>query len=396
MATVRLMTPDDIDAVSDLTARVFGDPEDYETTAGILKSAYRECPFMPPDLCWVGEDAGRIVVKWQILDLEMLVAGVPIRMGGIQAVAAEPDANHKGYAKKVALAALPQIKDRGFDFVLGFAKRGAFYRRLGAVVVAAEHEIEIEVAGIPRLRDDIFRPWVEQQDLDTVIQMYNQFQSTATGPLVRSTELWPWLLRRTHTIFICPEGYIGIIESPGEIEVREVIGQGQAFHEAALRKLGEIARERGLRRIRAVLPPDHPLVHCMMAYGFKMQTDYSRKAGCIGLALAPVRLIERLQEVLDSRLAHSAHSDTSVELSLQGPEERARMRLNESGQSLKKISLTMSSGALLQLALGHLSIATILEQDSSASLEPADTETLEIISTIFPLGHPFMPHADRY
>ena len=108
MATVRLMTPDDIDAVSDLTARVFGDPEDYQTTASILKSAYRECPFMPPDLCWVGEDAGRIVVKWQILDLEMLVAGVPIRMGGIQAVAAEPDANHKGYAKKVALAALPK------------------------------------------------------------------------------------------------------------------------------------------------------------------------------------------------------------------------------------------------------------------------------------------------
>ena len=80
MATVRIMTPEDIDAVSDLTARIFGDPDEYEITSDLLKSAYHECPFMPPDLCWVGEEAGRIVVKWQILDLEMLVAGVPLSL----------------------------------------------------------------------------------------------------------------------------------------------------------------------------------------------------------------------------------------------------------------------------------------------------------------------------
>ena len=396
MATVRIMTPEDIDAVSDLTARIFGDPDEYEITSDLLKSAYHECPFMPPDLCWVGEEAGRIVVKWQILDLEMLVAGVPIRMGRIQAVAAEPDANHKGYAKKVALAALPQIKDRGFDFVLGFAKRGAFYRRLGAVVVAAENEIEIEVAGIPRLREDIFRPWVEQDDLATVLQMYNQLQPMATGPLVRSTDLWPWLLRRTHAIWICPAGYIGIVESPGEMEVREVVGQGSAFHEAALRKLGALAREKGIRRIKAVLPPNHPLVNCMMTYGFEMQTIYSRKAGCIGLALAPVRLIGRLRDVMDSRLANSTHSNLSVELNLEGPDEIDQIRLNEGGQSLRKLNLKLSSGALLQLALGHLSIATLLEQDPSASLEPHDADTLDLLDTLFPIGHPFMPHADRY
>ena len=396
MATVRIMRPDDIDAVSDLTARVFGDPEEYEITSGLLQSAYRECPFMPPELCWVGEDAGRIVVKWQILDLEMLVAGVPIRMAGIQAVAAEPDANHKGYAKKVALAALPQIRDRGFDFVLGFAKRGAFYRRLGAVVVAAENEIEIDVAGIPRLTEDPFRPWVEQQDLDTVIQMYNQLQPKATGPLVRSKDLWPWLVRKATTTFICPQGYIGIIESPGEIKVLEVIGYDQAFHEAALRKLGAIAREKGVRRIKAFLPPDHPLVNCMMTYGFEMHSVYSRKAGCIGLALAPVRLIGRLREALDSRLVHSAHSNTSLELHIRVAEESNHIVLNSSGRALRRLNLNLSSGALLQLAFGHRSIATILEQDGIASLKPLDSEALDLLDTIFPVGHPFMPHADRY
>ena len=396
MENVRIMTPDDIDAVADLTARVFADPDEQEVVAGFLKSAYHECPFMPPDLCWVGEEAGRVIVKWQILDLKMQVAGVPVRMGGVQAVAAEPEANHKGYAKKVALAALPQIKDRGFDFVLGFAKRGAFYRRLGAVVIAAENEIEIEVAGIPRLTEDPFRPWVEQQDLGTLIQMYNQFQPKSTGPLVRSKELWPWLVRKATTYFICPQGYIGIIESPGEIKVLEVIGHNQAFYEAALRKLGEIARAQGVRRIKAFVPPDHPLVNCMMTYGFEMHSFFSRKAGCIGLALAPVRLIGRLREALDSRLLHSAHSNTSVDLHIRVPEESDHILLNRSGRALRRLDLNVSSGALLQLAFGHRSIATILEQDRVASLEPTDSEALDLLDTIFPVGHPFMPHADRY
>ncbi|MCH2187727.1 GNAT family N-acetyltransferase, partial [Myxococcota bacterium] len=78
MAIVRIMRPEDIDAVSDLTARVFGDPDDHKATSSLLQRAYRECPFMPPELCWVGEEAGAVVVKWQILDLTMRVAGVPI------------------------------------------------------------------------------------------------------------------------------------------------------------------------------------------------------------------------------------------------------------------------------------------------------------------------------
>ena len=396
MATVRIMTPEDIDAVSDLTARIFGAAENYDITFNMLKDAYHQCPFMPPDLCWVGEHEGRIVAKWQILDFQMRVAGVPIRMAGIQAVAAEPDANHKGYAKQVALVALPQIKERGFDFVVGFAKRGAFYRRLGAVVVAADYQIEIEVAGIPHLREDIFRPWDEEQDLGTIIKMHNDGHTRATGPLVRSTELWPWLLRRARTIFICDQGYIGLLESPGQIEVLEVIGQGPGFYEAALRKIGEVARRAGVRRISAVLPPNHPLVEFMMPYGLSLRTEYTRKSGCIGLALAPVRLVGRLREVLNSRLASSSHSNTRVELHLSGPEESERISLNERGHSLRKLSLNLPAGALLQLALGHLSITTLLELNPTASQNPLDTEALDLLNTIFPIGHPFMPYADRY
>ena len=147
MAIVRKLRSDETDAVADLTARVFGKPHEYAGMFQMMQNAYANCPFIPTDLCWVAEAGGRIVAKWQILDFEMRIAGTPIRMGGIQAVAAEPDENHKGYAKEVALAALPEIRELDFDLVLGFAQRGAFYRRLGAVVVAANYEIELDPAG---------------------------------------------------------------------------------------------------------------------------------------------------------------------------------------------------------------------------------------------------------
>jgi hypothetical protein len=396
MAIVRTLRADETDAVADLTARVFSGPGEYDGMFDLMRSAYENCPFIPPELCWVAEVGGRIVAKWQLLDFQMRIAGKSIRMGGIQAVAAEPDENHKGYAKEVALAALPQIRELDFDLVIGFARRGAFYRRLGAVVVAADYQVELDSSGVPPLRDDPFRAWNEADDLDAITAMYNQGNAHTTGPLIRDAELWPWLVRRPTDIYLCDAGYFGVKFFPERLEISEIAGEGLDFHDAVVRKIAAIAREAGIRQIGGAVAPDHPFVAMARPYGLEIRSTYTRKSGCMGLALAPVRLIGRLRETLDARLENSRFSNIQLDLGLHAPEQSDRFVLNPGGQSGRKLDLHLPDGALLQLAMGHLSVASLLVAHPNACGEPATPEVIDLLDTVFPAGHPFMWHTDRY
>jgi predicted N-acetyltransferase YhbS len=396
MAIVRTLRPDETDAVADLTARVFSEPGEYDAMFELMQSAYANCPFISPELCWVAEAGERIVAKWLLLDFQMRIAGTPIRMAGIQAVAAEPDENHKGYAKEVALAALPQVRELEFDLVMGFAQRGAFYRRLGGVVVAADYRLELDSSGVPPLRDDPFREWNEAEDLPAVIEMYNRSNAHATGPLIRDAALWPWLVRRPQSIYLCDEGYVGVTLFSDRLEIREVAGQGPAFHDAAIRKVAALARQAGIQKIRGAVAPDHPLIAMASAYGLQIRSIYTHKSGCLGMALAPVRLIGRLRETLDARLADSRYGDIQLDLGLRSAGESDRLVLNPKGRHGRKLDLQLPDSALLQLAMGHLSVASLLVAHPNACGEPATPEVLGLLDTVFPSGHPFMWHTDRY
>lgn len=396
MAIVRTLRPDETDAAADLTARVFGKPEEYAEMSALVRAAYNDCPFMEPDMCWVAEVGGRIVVKWQLLDFEMWIAGTPIRMGGVQALAAEPDENHKGYAKEVALVALPQLREMEIDLLLGFAQRGAFYRKLGGVVLGAEHEVEFDARGIPPLAEDPFREWSEAEDLPSIIAEYNRSNAQSTGPLVRNEALWPWLVRRPRTVHLCEEGYVGVTFVGNRLEIREVCGQGTAFHDAAVRKIAALAREAGVRRIWGNIAPDHPFTAAAAAYGVQVQSTYSHKSGCMGLVLAPLRLVARLRETLDARLQASRYHDVHLDLGLEVPGENARLALNPEGREGRKLDLHLPGNALLQLAMGHVSAEQTLLSNPGACLEAGEGDNLALLDTVFPAGYPFMWRSDRY
>jgi hypothetical protein len=396
VAIVRTLRPDETDAAADLTARVFGKPEEYAEMSALVRAAYNDCPFMEPDMCWVAEVGGRIVVKWQLLDFEMWIAGTPIRMGGVQALAAEPDENHKGYAKEVALVALPQLREMEIDLLLGFAQRGAFYRKLGGVVLGAEHEVEFDARGIPPLAEDPFREWSEAEDLPSIIAEYNRSNAQSTGPLVRNEALWPWLVRRPRTVHLCEEGYVGVTFVGNRLEIREVCGQGTAFHDAAVRKIAALAREAGVRRIWGNIAPDHPFTAAAAAYGVQVQSTYSHKSGCMGLVLAPLRLVARLRETLDARLGASRYHDVHLDLGLEVPGENARLALNPEGREGRKLDLHLPGNALLQLAMGHVSAEQTLLANPGACLEAGEGDNLALLDTVFPAGYPFMWRSDRY
>ena len=65
---------------------------------------------------------------------------------------------------------------------------------------------------------------------------------------------------------------------------------GLSFAPTILRKIAAIAREAGIRQIGGAVAPDHPFVAMARPYGLEIRSTYTRKSGCMGLALAPARI----------------------------------------------------------------------------------------------------------
>lgn len=395
MTVVRRLEREEIDAVADLTARVFGKADEVAPLRALMRAAYETCPFMPPELCWVAEEEGRIVAKWQMLDFEMWVAGTPVRTAGIQGVVAEPDANHKGYARLIAEHAIGEVRNEGFDMVFGFAQRGGFYTRLGGVPLCADYMLELDARAIPRLQDDPFRPSIDA-DLPTLIRCYNESNRHGSGPLVRSEALWPWLVRRPERMYLCDDGYVGVTFFDDRLEIREVAGAGPAFHAAAVRKLGELAREANLRRICGAVPADHPFVAAATPHGATLTTTYSKRSGCLGMPLAPLRLLGRLTDSLGERLRGSTSGQVALDLGVESGGERTRVLLNGAAGNTRKVDLVLSPGALLQLAMGYRAASEVLAGEAGWQTTPPGAEDIALLDVVFPRCHPFMWHTDRY
>jgi predicted acetyltransferase len=398
MTIVRTISEDEIDAVADLTARIFGDPEEYDAMFRLMAAAYRTCPFMPPRTCWVAEVDGRLVAKLQLLDFRMRIGGSEIMMAGMMALAAEPDENHKGYAKDLILQAIPGAIELGYDMGLGFAQRGTFYRKIGAFPAMPEYEIEIDVRTVPRLKNDTFHPW-QESELPALIDHYNRANEGRTGTLVRIEAHWPWMVRKAELIHICDGGYIGLRQHADQLEIREVGGTGEAFHHAALCKIADLARAAGIRKITGAVPPDHPLIEAAFPYGVKINTEYTKKSGCFGLVLAPIRLLENLRDEFEARLWASKSVGTCLDLTVSCNGESTRLSLDPNASSLCKLQLELSTQAILHLVMGYRPVRSVLFDEGFGRSDEKplpDAEEIRLLETIWPQGHPFMWHTDRY
>jgi hypothetical protein len=401
MTIVRTISREEVDGVAELTARVFGNEDDRDDIHQMMRFAMLECPFIPPELCWVAEVDGRIVAKWQVLDFELRIGHTPLRIGGIQGVVAEPDENHKGYAKQIAIEAIPKVADMGFDFLVGFAQRGGFYRRIGAVPVMAEYELQLDARRIPRLREDPFREYTDE-DLPLLVELFNEGNTGRSGTSVRTEALWPWLVRKAPEHHIYADGYIGVRHSSESLEIRELAGRSQHFAELALRKLGHLARERDVRTIRGAVPADHPLVKAAIPYGASIEAQHTKNAGCIALSTDLMRTLGRLENEFNLRLAQSRFSGARIELGVDCEGTQTRLVLGAEGGDLRKLELHVSRTGLTQLIWGYRSVESVLVEEavessgSAAAPSLPSTNDLAVLDALFPDGHPFMWQTDRY
>ncbi len=396
MIRVRTITDDDFEGVAGLTGRVFG-KSDAQQMQEELKAALQYCPFMRRDLCWIAEENGEVLAKWQFLDFVIRVAGVDMRAAGAQAFVAEPSQRGRGPATQLVPVAHAGIIAEGFDVTFGFAERGVFYEKIGAAPTMANYWLRIEPRRIPRLVDDPFTaltPYSEA-DLEPIIEHFGRSNANRSGSMVRTVKHWGWMPRRPTHIAICPDGYIGYRLGSDAIEVREIGGNSIEFYNTALRKLGALAREAGLNEVRGAIPIDHPFAQVSTSYGASVDVEYPAHSGAMVLILNMEPFIAKLVPAFERRLAASAFGDTRIQFSLRCESVDVKLDLNPSASGDLKLELELPHRAMLWLAFGYLSVETVFAREGIAS-RSFDENSRRLLDVLFPQGHPFMWEPDRF
>lgn len=390
MTVIRRMRAADAPQVAELVAQTFGSSEERDAMRALLCSAYESCPFMRPDHCLVAEEGGRLVGRWQLLDLPLHLGGAVVRAGGVQGVLVAPGSRGQGLPQAIVAQGLGAARDEGFELFFGFAQRGAFYSRLGGANAMPDYHWRVDARAVPAAASDRFRR-ATAADVDFMLSHYTRSNAERSGAIARTRDYWPWIPRAAPELRVHPEGYFGFRVNADAIELREIAGAGPGFDAEVLGALAQLAREHGVSEICGELPPDLPVVAHARRFGGEERRRWPRRSGALARPCAFGPLLDKLAPRLEARLATSRFADERVQLAIQCDGERWERALG-SGRRERKLELPLASAFLVPLLFGARPAAVAL---CAAGLAP-DAADAALAAALFPEGHPFTWLTDRF
>lgn len=242
---LQLVAPDrlrDADPMIDLiatafSARGFDEFRHYCQNGYILGSRYDW------DASRIGLMDGRIVTHCGVWDYRMRAGGARLRVGGIGAVATDPEYRNRGLMGRTMDATHNAMRARGYDLAMLFGIRD-FYHRYGYANAWAEREFFVDREHLPQSRPRGTRRRFTDLSREDVMRMFNRENAGLTGSAVRPTygsgRRWDgqWLGYRWTDSRGRLAGYVFVTTKWGVLECCEMGGDV----EEGLRVLNVLAR----------------------------------------------------------------------------------------------------------------------------------------------------------
>lgn len=193
MLEVRGARADEVDAAIAACAEAFGDtPGEVADIGKFFDAIHKRDPGFLPENSRVALVDGEIVSVVQIFDRQMLIGGVPVRVGGVGSVGTRPAHRGRGYNTAVLRNAVEYMEREGYDLSLLFTGINGFYGRVGWQTF--EHVDEMTLH-LPTLApafpfDGEVRPIRWDEDLDAIAAIHEATNRDATGPTLRTRAFW--------------------------------------------------------------------------------------------------------------------------------------------------------------------------------------------------------------
>jgi len=130
---------------------------------------------------------GKIVSSVQVFPRNIYMNGKIIKMGGIGNVATLPAERERGYAGMLLIDAIEYMKNRHMLVSMLTTTINKYYEKFGFKTI--KRHVFIGGIGEP-IRDDNVRRFEEQRDLRDVMELYEKYNESNTGPIVRDLKYW--------------------------------------------------------------------------------------------------------------------------------------------------------------------------------------------------------------
>jgi predicted acetyltransferase len=141
------------------------------------------------------DDAGHLLAACKIYRLTQHIAGAPMPMMGLAAVAVAPEARRQGLGAHLCTRAMDAARSRGDVISTLYPFSAHYYERLGWGLVGELHEHRFRADALPRSDEaDHVRPARDAADADAVAACYARVAARSNGPITRDARIWAYLL----------------------------------------------------------------------------------------------------------------------------------------------------------------------------------------------------------
>ena len=389
------------EAIIDLVAKAFsGEEGGYYTVRDACRRMYVLHSHYDWECSRIGLLGDRLATHYGVWKYLMRIGGARVQVGGIGAVATDPEFRRRGYMGRTLPASLESMRAEGYDLSLLFGISN-FYRHYG--YVQAWGTVSSYAAWRTcrrRLRPRPVQKFAVRPRAD-LAELYNAYYSDMTGTAVRPTFLrgsWSW---QGHTEGYLwkqdgkPAGYVVFARNGQHLRCIEYAGDSVQ----ALRVVAALGRKVGCQEIHfATVPDQSVLIKLLRRNNCRVETRYARDGGAMVRVLNLAATLRKMEGELTRRLAASPLATWRGELILANAEEQVALKI---GRGAVATSVQVSPEAkhailggpeIAQLLIGTESPSEVME----AACMKVTGEARPLAEVLFPAQHPQLSQLDRF
>jgi predicted N-acetyltransferase YhbS len=304
---LRRPTPDDAEAIYDLTAKAFSRGHKYWDWLDYCRRCYVEGSHYDWDASTIGEIDGRVVTHWGVWDYTMRLDAARLRVAGIGAVATDGAFYRRGLMRRTVEGALPVIARAGYDLSTLYGLWD-FYDKFGYTRGWSEPTYRVHLDDLPEHAPGTRTGKLTRKDVGEMDTLYNRQASrealagSACRPTFGPGRLGDWRGIGWRDKAGQLAGYVLYASDDRQVRVVEAVGDV----ETCLRVIARDARK--LNREPVVfqsIHEDSALARRLRAGTVHIETQLVRAGGPMVRTMDLAATLGKLAETIARRLAQS-------------------------------------------------------------------------------------------
>jgi hypothetical protein len=348
--------------------------------------------------CFLG---GKVVSVVQIFSRPMRIGDCVVQMGGVGSVGTRPEYRRTGYSSNVLRDSVQYMRVAGYDLSILFTDIQSHYAKAGWVMSPTYRTRLTLPERLEITSDAIIQQCDPEQDGRALREIYDRFNPTRTGTIVRSVQYWNnrpkwreyepslfWTARQDCDIAAYLKGSRWFIRELGYLPNHE-----SAIIEL-LHRFFVQAKVEGVNEIESIVPSDCCALFKAIGCTVERLERYYTMVRIINLK----SLLTKMLPAFETRLNASDFSRWSGSIQIRYESDKQTLvvkggKIEVSGEAeFPTIALAVSQTQLLNLLFGNMTARHV----AFSNALPFNESGIELLGVLFPPGELFLWETDRF